>query len=231
MHSLAFTLIMSSAFTPASTGTAAEARLPLHGQPLTVAQTTVAPAPAGELSPPPTAPGAVAPVPAPAPEYVTPPQRQAAPATRDLSIWGVLPYEYGGFGYGIGGRVALPLPIPSLLPPGNIRDSWSIEFGADYIRFSLGYLSSDYSVNWLLPVVGVRWNVWLSDKFAVYPKAEAGYEIAWVSGYPSGYGSPSYGGVFIDGAAGLLYKIGNGNLTLRAEAGSFGLKGGIGAVF
>jgi hypothetical protein len=148
-----------------------------------------------------------------------------------LSLWGVLPYSYGGFGFGFGARFALPLPIPSLLPKGGrIRDNWSLEFGADYVRFSLGYLSSDYSVNWLLPVVGVRWNVWLTDKFAVYPKAEAGYEIAWISGFPSGYSAPTYGGFFISGAAGLLYQVA-GSLTLRAEAGSFGFKGGIGLAF
>jgi hypothetical protein len=208
-------------------GSAVEQRSTLHAQPLTVAQAPITPPPALEPSPAP----AVQPVTVAAPEYVAPPQRQAAPSNRDLGVWGVLPYNYGGFGYGIGARYALPLPIPSLLPAGRIRDNWSIEFGADYVRFSLGYLSNDYSVNWFLPVAGVRWNVWLNDNFAVYPKAEAGYEVAWVSGYPSGYSTPSYGGVFVEGAVGLIYKLGGGNLTLRAEAGNFGLKGGIGAVF
>jgi hypothetical protein len=223
MNTFAVGITLIYAFTPASAGAATAAGDQPSARPLTLAQAAPQPAAGGMASP------AAAPLNS---ETVADGSvRQAAPLHRDLSLWGVLPYSYGGFGFGVGARFALPLPIPSLLPPGRIRDNWSIEFGADYVRFSLGYLSSDYTVNWLLPVVGVRWNVWLSDNFAVYPKAEAGYEIAWISGFPSGYSAPGYGGVFVGGAAGLLYKVGSGNLTLRAEAGNFGLKGGVGFVF
>jgi hypothetical protein len=223
MIGLAPVLVMISALAPAPTHTGAEPGSLPHAQPWTVAQTEPPSQPA--VGPPP--------APAEAPTTMAPasPPLGAAPSSHDLSVWGVLPYSYGNFGYGIGARFALPLPIPSLLPKGRIRDNWSIEFGADYIRFSIGYVISDYSVNWFLPVAGVRWNVWLSDSFAVYPKAEAGYEIAWISGFPSGYSAPGYGGVFVSGAAGLLYKIGGGSVTLRAEAGSFGLKGGVGFAF
>jgi len=226
MTSLAFTLTMISASISASAGTNAAPSSQWKTPTFTVAQAATQP-PSGELSP------AMAPAPgtmAATPQYASP-TPVAAPSNSDLSLWGVLPYSYGGFGFGVGARFAMPLPIPSLLPPGRIRDNWSIEFGADYVRFSLGYLTSDYTVNWFLPVAGVRWNVWLSDNFAVYPKAEAGYEIAWISGFPSGYSAPGYGGVFVGGAAGLIYKIGGGNVTLRAEAGNFGLKGGVGFVF
>ena len=41
---------------------------------------------------------------------------------------------------------------------------------------------------------------------------------------------PTYGGFFIAGDAGALYKLDNG-LTLRAEAGSDGLKLGAGWLF
>ena len=227
MYSLALALSMISALTAAPTETATNKSFPLQARTLTVAQAASQPQ-ALESSPPSAASAGTV---ASAPGYASAPPSGAAPSTRDLGIWGVLPYSYGGFGYGLGVRVALPLPIPSLLPPGRIRDNVSIEFGADYVRFSLGYLTNDYSVNWFLPVAGVRWNVWINDSFAVYPKAEAGYEIAWVSGYPSGYSTPSYGGIFVGGAAGLLYKVGAGNLTLRAEAGNFGVKGGISCVF
>ena len=224
MNSLALVLVTISTLAPTSASTGAEAGALSTARPRTLAQ--------GE---PPAQPAVGTPPPsAEAPTAASPalPPREAAPSNSDLSVWGVLPYNYGGFGFGVGGRFALPLPIPSLLPKGGrIRDNWSIEFGAGYVRFSLGVLSSDYSVNWFLPVAGVRWNVWLSDNFAVYPKAEAGYEIAWVSGYPSGSSAPTYGGVYVSGAAGLIYKIGGSSVTLRAEAGSFGLKGGVGFVF
>jgi hypothetical protein len=224
MNSLVFALVTTASLASASTRTnAEETTSPAAEHRMLLAQGDPMPPPAAQPGPSSTEPQvAMAPV---------APPSGAAPSGNDLSIWGVFPYNYGGFGYGIGGRFAMPLPIPSLLPKtSRIRDNWSIEFGADYVRFSLGYANSDYAVNWLLPVAGVRWNVWLSDNFAVYPKVEAGYEIAWISGFPSGYSSPSYGGVYVSGAAGLVYRLGN-SLALRAEAGSFGLKGGIGLKF
>jgi hypothetical protein len=223
MNGLALALVTNFVVTPAPTRTTDVQEATPALQVRTLAQSDPMSPPAVAPTPPlAEAPTAVAPA---------PPPRDPAPSGRGLSLWGVLPYSYGGFGFGFGARFALPLPIPSLLPKDSrIRDNWSLEFGADYVRFSLGYFSSDYSVNWLLPVAGVRWNVWLTDKFAVYPKAEAGYEIAWVSGFPSGSSAPTYGGFFISGAAGLLYQVA-GSLTLRAEAGSFGFKGGIGLAF
>jgi len=41
----------------------------------------------------------------------------------------------------------------------------------------------------------------------------------------------SYGGVFVSGAVGLIYKLGGGNVNLRAEAGYSGVKGGVGFSF
>ena len=64
------------------------------------------------------------------------------------------------------------------------------------------------------------------------PKAEIGYAFAWISDLPYGQSSSAYGygGVFFSGAAGALYKPGNG-LTFRAEAGVSGLKLGVGWLF
>ena len=224
MHGLTFALTVISAFvTPPPAATDAPSRSQAGTQ--TLAQVTTPPPVEAAPPPPPTAV-------VPAAGYAPPPPREAAPVYTGISIWGVLPYSYGGLGIGIGARYALPLPIPSLIPRGRIRDNWALEFGADYYRYSgIGYLTYDYAVNWFLPVCGIMWNVWLSDSFAVYPKAEAGYHVGWVSGYPDGYSSPSYGGVFASGAVGLIYKIGGGNVVLRAEAGSFGLKGGVGFSF
>jgi hypothetical protein len=225
MHGLTFAFTLISALVPAPAGAATDAGSRV--QTLTIAQAT-SPPPQGavEVAPPP--PTAVV---APAEGYAPPPPRGVAPEHRGLSLWGIIPYGYGAFGLGIGARFAVPLPIPSLIPGGRVRDDWSLEFGADYYRYSLGFAgSSDYAVNWFLPVCGIMWNVWLNDNFAVYPKVEAGYHIGWVSGYPDGYTAPAYGGVFASGAVGLIYKLG-GTVNLRAEAGYAGIKGGVGFAF
>jgi hypothetical protein len=226
MHGLTFAFTLISALGPASAGASAEAGS--HGQTLTIAQVT-SPPPQGavEVAPPPPPPTAVA----PAEGYAPPPPMVAAPAHRGLSLWGVVPYYYGGFGVGLGARFAIPLPIPSLIRGGRVHDNWAIEFGADYLRLSDSCLGcSDISVNWFMPVVGFMWNVWLTDRFAVYPKAEAGYRVAWVSGLPDGVSSTGYGGIWADGAVGLIYMLG-GNVNLRAEVGNIGLKGGVGFSF
>lgn len=142
-----------------------------------------------------------------------------------ISLWGILPW--GGFG--VGGRFMMPFaPIPRLLTHTKFKDYWALEFGADYLHFSYGYSGgSDYAWNALLPVAGIMWQVWLLPNLGVYPKAEIGYEFGWLSGYngPSS-NTPSYGGIFINGAAGLLYQV-SGGLTLRAEAGYAGAKLGV----
>lgn len=224
MHGLTFTLTLVSAFVPTSAG-ASDASAEPHAQAVMVAQASPPPV---ETAPPPAGTAV-----APAPGYAAPAPREAAPIHRGLTAWGVLPYGYSTFGIGLGARFALPMPIPSLIPGGRIRDNWSLEFGADYLRYSFGLGAGfgDYSVSEILPVCGMMWNVWLNDSFAVYPKAEAGYQIAWVSGY-NGLGSaPGYGGIFVNGAVGLIYKLGGGNINLRAEAGYSGIKGGVGFVF
>jgi hypothetical protein len=150
-----------------------------------------------------------------------------APSVRGASVWGVLPWG----GIGAGGRFMLPLRIPSLLKSPRVRDNFSLEFGADILRWTYGadtFYSSSYSWTEILPVVGLSWNFWFSDSFALYPKVEAGYAIGWVSN--SAYGAAGYGGTFASGAGGLLYRLGGG-LTLRAEAGSSGLKAGAGWLF
>lgn len=225
MHGLTFAFTMISALVPASTGASVE--VGAHGQTLTIAQVT-APPPQGavEVAPPPPETAV-----APAPGYAPPPPRGIAPEHRGLSLWGILPYGYGDFGLGLGARFALPLPIPSLIPGGRVRDDWALEFGADFLHYSFGlYNYGNYSVNQLLPVCGIMWNVWLNDSFAVYPKAEAGYEIGWVSDY-QGSSTPGYSRVFVSGAVGLIYKLGGGAVNLRAEAGYAGVKGGVGFAF
>ena len=158
----------------------------------------------------------------------------AAPGMKGLSLWGIIPWG----GYGAGARFMIPLPIPSLLVNAktSLHDNWDLEFGADLLHWSynLGVPGNSFRYSWteVLPVAGVMWNVWFNQNFAIYPKLELGYAFGWFSDWNTGYGAnqPTYGGFFIAGDAGALYKLDNG-LTLRAELGSDGLKLGAGWLF
>jgi hypothetical protein len=174
-------------------------------------------------APPPVAPPAVA-APAAAPAVVA---AAPAPVLQGASVWGILPW--GGVGAGV--RFMRPLPIPPLLKSASVRDNFSIEFGADVLRWTYGEdtpYSSSYEWTEILPVCGVSWNFWFSDKFALYPKVEAGYAFGWLS--DTTYAVAGYGGTFVNGAGGLLYRVGEA-ITLRAEAGASGLKVGAGWLF
>jgi hypothetical protein len=152
---------------------------------------------------------------------------QPAPATRGASVWGILPWG----GIGVGARYMISLPISPLLSSTSVRDNFTLEFGADLLRWSYGQdtlYSSSYTWTEVLPVVGMSWNFWFSDRFALYPKLEAGYAFGWLSNSIVGEGG--YGGTFVNGAGGLLYKL-SGGLALRAEVGSSGLKVGAGWLF
>jgi hypothetical protein len=158
----------------------------------------------------------------------------AAPGLKGLSLWGILPWG----GLGAGARFMMPLPFPSLLANARttLHDNWDLEFGADLLHWSYDYgpPGNGFSYSWteVLPVVGVMWNVWFNQNFALYPKLEAGYAFGWFSDWQTGYNGaqPTYGGFFIAGDLGALYKL-NSGLTLRAEAGSDGLKLGAGWLF
>jgi hypothetical protein len=173
------------------------------GQTMTSTETEATPAVA--------APGQVAPRPAPGPSGYT--------------FWGGLPWG----GWSVGGRYMMPLPLGPILQSSSVRDSWAVELGLDYLHLGDSYGPYDISYNELLPVAGMMWNIWFSDNFALYPKLELGYAYAWFS---SDYGPNvgGYGGLFLSGAAGLLYKMDNG-LAIRAEAGVSGLKAGLAWLF
>jgi hypothetical protein len=196
---------------------AAFAQAPADGQP---AATTPPPA---ETTPPP---AVAAPGGGRAPAPFGPAAGPGGP-----SIWGVLPW--GGFG--LGARYMIPLPITQLLTRTKFHDYWALEFGADILRFNYDYGlgASAYSYSWteIIPVVGMMWQFWINDSFAVYPKLEIGYAFGWYSN-TNGASTGLSGGnhLFPDGTAGLLYKLGNG-ITLRAEAGYVGGKAGIAWLF
>jgi hypothetical protein len=143
------------------------------------------------------------------------------------TVWGILPWN----GIGIGGRFMLPLGIQPLLRNSPVRDSFALEFGADLLHWSYGYLGShDYGWTEVLPVVGGMWNVWFNEHIAGYPKLELGYAFGWFSNWDYPGPRPTYGGFFWDIALGVMYKLDSG-VTLRAEAGYAGLKLGAGWLF
>ena len=168
-----------------------------------------------------------------APSSTAPPAAWAgssAPAMRGPSVWGILPWG----GIGVGARFMMPLGIAPLLRNTAVRDSFALEFGADLLHWNYSFVAPGigYSYSWteVLPVVGAMWNIWVNDRFAFYPKIEIGYAFGWFSNLGTNMALASYGGTFADGAVGALYNLSSG-LTLRAEAGSSGLKLGAGWLF
>jgi hypothetical protein len=181
----------------------------------------------------------------PPPAETTPPPTVAAPSNTGTpqpfgpaagpagpSVWGILPWG----GYGIGARYMIPLPITQLLTRTKFHDYWALEFGADIMHFNYDYGvvgAQGFSYSWteIVPVVGMMWQFWINDSFAVYPKVELGYAFGWYSDTNGASGGLSGGNhLFPDGTAGLLYKLGNG-ITLRAEAGYLGGKAGLAWLF
>jgi len=131
-------------------------------------------------------------------------------------------------GYGIGGRYMFPIGIPSLLSRTRFKDSWALEAGIDWIHRGEDYGAVGYHYDQIIPTFGMMWLFWINDDFAVYPKIDAGYEIGFHNTY-GGCTGCSIGGVWVEGAAGLLYKL--SAITLRAELGDYGLKGGVSWLF
>jgi len=144
-----------------------------------------------------------------------------APALTGISVFGIVPFS----GVGVGVRYMLPVGLPSIIRHPRIKDAWAVEFGADVLYLSYGAANfADYHETHILPLGGLMWNVWLTPQFAVYPKAEAGFSIRAAS---SADAAPSHSGVYIAGAAGLLYQLSSA-VTLRAELGSSGARLGAG---
>jgi hypothetical protein len=155
-----------------------------------------------------------------------PPTQIAAPAPdlKGPSALGILSYSGG---YGIGVRFALPLGIGSILNNPTVRDGFAAEFAFDYIHWS----ESNYAYNWSYQVYrlagGIMWDIWLSNEFAIYPKVELGYS-RWSYNGMAIY--PNYSPLFLNGAAGAMYKVTAG-LVVRAEIGYAGLALGAGWMF
>jgi hypothetical protein len=152
-----------------------------------------------------------------------------------LSVWGVL--DAGPVsGVGLGGRLMLPIVPEGFLRHPRIKDELTLELGADFVHYSdrvayPGYPAVDYAWNGFLPVVGATWNFWLTPELALYPKVDVGYWFGWYSGWsaPYGYGHPGWGGSFLQGALGVIYRL--PSVALRLELGSGLLRIGAGFPF
>lgn len=144
-----------------------------------------------------------------------------------ISVWGILGYGYGeGSGYGLGARYQkVVVPQGVLKFTNGMKDEIGIEGGVDYLHYSWGIYGYDWSYNEFSVVVGATWNFWLTPQIAVYPKLDMGFGFgSWSSDFPGSEPS-GYGGIFFQGAAGVVYKM--DRLMLRAELGSETLRLGV----
>ncbi len=164
----------------------------------------------------------------------------------EVTLLGILGYNYyWANAYGLGVRYQKTL-VPNVLQA-QIHNDLGIEGGLD-----LMYSHWDYPSYWdpwanvyyttsatytaVSPVVGLVWNFWLNDKFALYPKLDLGYEIGsvkydssdpyWNTYYNTYFHAHSYGGAYLDLAGGLAVKL--STATLRAQVGLHGLYLGVG---
>ncbi len=148
---------------------------------------------------------------------------------RDLSVWFLAaPYAYGaGSGYGLGARYQLVVvPQGFLHLQGPAHDELGIEFGVDWAHYSWGFYGYNWTYNEISPVVGAAWNFWLTPQLNLYPKIDLAFRFGtWSTN--AYYGHPSgYGGVGLELAAGLAFKL-NNQFALRAEAGTYALRLGV----
>jgi hypothetical protein len=148
-----------------------------------------------------------------------------------ISIWGILGYNYSaGSGYGLGARYQkVVVPQGFLHLTNGIKDELGVEGGVDFLHYSWDFFGYGWTYNEFSVVAGVTWNFWFNDKFAAYPKLDVGFAFgSWSSDFvgddPSGYG-----GLIVQGAAGVVYKM--DSLYLRAELGSSTLRLGAGFSF
>ncbi len=146
----------------------------------------------------------------------------SGPGLTSLSLWGVLdPGPIDGLGLGF--RLGVPL-VPQGILHAQIRDELVLEAGADFVHYNdrVGFYPYyvDYSWNGLLAVGGVAWNFWFTPQLALYPKLDLGWWFGWYRGWDNryGYGRGDFDGIFLQGAAGLVYRA--QSVDFRLELGS-----------
>jgi hypothetical protein len=160
----------------------------------------------------------------------------------ELTGWLILGAGYGyhdGYdnGFGLGGRYRTALVPEGVLRTNasSIRDSIDLEFGADLVRYDYSYRVApyNYGYSWtaLRPRVGAMWDFWFTPQLAVYPKLDLGYQFGWFNGWDQNAGPhPGWSGLFLEPSLGLIWKF-RPATSLRVEAGSEGLKLGLGFAY
>ena len=172
-----------------------------------------------------------------APAMAETPAAGAPSLDKLVSVHGVLSFWMAGTGLGVGARFQKTLLPEGVLKGGGgpsiIKDDIGIEGGVDFARASWG---NGWGANELVFTVGGVWNFWLNENLAVYPKLElmyrnvsldepAGCTIGGIN-YCSNY---SYGGIYFEGSAGAVYKM--GSLFLKGETSWRALHLGAGMTF
>lgn len=162
------------------------------------------------------------------------PAASTAGSTMDnnISVWGIVGYRYSaGSGWGLGARYQkVVVPEGFLHLTNGVKDELGVEGGIDYTSYSWDFYGYGWTYNEFDILVGVTWNFWLNPKLCLYPKLDLGFGFgSWSSSAP-GIGNPSgYGGIFFQGAAGVVYKL--NRISLRAEVGSSSLRAGVSFAF
>lgn len=150
-----------------------------------------------------------------------------------VSLFGILGYGYSGLGSapGVGARYQKRLVSDVAVHGPKVHDDIGIEAGLDYVHYSWqipGFPQYKWSYDEVSVLAGVVWNFWIGDKLALYPKVELAYGFGSGSSY-AGVVTPSYGGLWFQGAGGAVYKL--GPIALRGEAGWRALRLGAGYSF
>ena len=133
--------------------------------------------------------------------------------------WGVAGY---GAGLGVGGRGSFPV-AEGVLQDADVRDSFGLELGADYLRFHAGSEEKAVATSVLRPVAGLLWSFRFNQAIALYPKLEVGWGLAEHTGPAN---ETDHAGLHVEGVGGVLYSL--GAVTIRAETGWGYFKGGLG---
>ena len=170
------------------------------------------------------------PAPAPPPETTVTGGPDRASNNNLVSVFGELGYAYTDSGFGIGGRYQKVVARNAVIKSGPIHDEFGLEAGVDYYHYNFGFVGNSLSYNEIAIVLGSVWNFWLlDDKLALYPKIDVAYRIGSFSNDSGTTALMGYGGIWIQGAAGVVYRL--GGVSLRAELGSGSLRLGAGFSF
>lgn len=141
---------------------------------------------------------------------------------QQISAFAFMPWAYG-FGFGVGGRYALPIAKDGFIP--TLNDSLELELGLDAWYASWGALGFSYGyVGLAAPVAEAAWTFHITSQFDAYAKLGAGLRFNfWVDSYASG----STVNFYLISSVGINYKF-TEKTMLRAELGYTGLRAGLG---